>query len=82
LPLIKSNFSSLFFFDIDCRAFAFAAVAKQYAYWIVVNYREAYGLHASNGILFNHESPRRGMQHALDFPALFCIIHSTGKPCV
>ena len=34
--------------------------AKRYAYWIVVNYREAYGLHASNGILFNHESPRRG----------------------
>ncbi len=36
------------------------AVAKLYAYWIVVNYREAYGLHASNGILFNHESPVRG----------------------
>jgi len=36
------------------------AVAKQYAYWITINYREAYGLHASNGILFNHESPRRG----------------------
>jgi GDPmannose 4,6-dehydratase len=36
------------------------AVAKLYAYWIVVNYREAYDLHASNGILFNHESPRRG----------------------
>ncbi len=36
------------------------AVAKMYAYWIVKNYREAYGLHASNGILFNHESPRRG----------------------
>jgi GDPmannose 4,6-dehydratase len=35
-------------------------VAKQYAYWIVVNYREAYGMHATNGILFNHESPRRG----------------------
>jgi len=35
-------------------------VAKQYAYWIVINYREAYGMHASNGILFNHESPRRG----------------------
>ena len=34
--------------------------AKLYAYWITVNYREAYGLHASNGILFNHESPRRG----------------------
>ncbi len=34
--------------------------AKLYAYWIVVNYREAYGLHASNGILFNHESPLRG----------------------
>lgn len=36
------------------------AVAKLYAYWIVVNYREAYGIHASNGILFNHESPVRG----------------------
>ncbi len=36
------------------------AAAKQYAYWTVVNYREAYGLHACNGILFNHESPRRG----------------------
>jgi GDPmannose 4,6-dehydratase len=36
------------------------AVAKLYAYWIVVNYREAYGIHASNGILFNHESPIRG----------------------
>ncbi len=36
------------------------AVAKLYAYWIVVNYRESYGIHASNGILFNHESPRRG----------------------
>jgi GDPmannose 4,6-dehydratase len=36
------------------------AVAKLYGYWITVNYREAYGFHASNGILFNHESPRRG----------------------
>jgi GDPmannose 4,6-dehydratase len=36
------------------------AAAKLYAYWITVNYREAYGLHASNGILFNHEGPRRG----------------------
>jgi GDPmannose 4,6-dehydratase len=36
------------------------AVAKQYAYWIVVNYREAYNMFACNGILFNHESPRRG----------------------
>ena len=36
------------------------ACAKVYAYWQVLNYREAYGLHASNGILFNHESPRRG----------------------
>ena len=36
------------------------AVAKLYAYWITVNYREAYGIHASNGILFNHESPVRG----------------------
>lgn len=37
------------------------AVAKLYAYWIVKNYREAYGLYAVNGILFNHESPRRGL---------------------
>lgn len=36
------------------------AVAKMYAYWITVNYRESYGLYACNGILFNHESPRRG----------------------
>jgi hypothetical protein len=36
------------------------AAAKLYAYWITVNYREAHGMHASNGILFNHESPLRG----------------------
>ncbi|WP_372783935.1 GDP-mannose 4,6-dehydratase, partial [Litorivivens sp.] len=36
------------------------AVAKLYAYWITVNYREAYGMYACNGVLFNHESPRRG----------------------
>src|SRR4029078_815129 len=36
------------------------AAAKLYAFWITVNYREAYGIHASNGILFNHESPMRG----------------------
>ena len=36
------------------------AAAKLYAYWITINYREAYGIHASNGILFNHESPIRG----------------------
>ena len=36
------------------------AVAKMYAYWMVVNYREAYGIYACNGLLFNHESPRRG----------------------
>ena len=36
------------------------ACAKMYAYWITVNYREAYGIYACNGILFNHESPRRG----------------------
>lgn len=36
------------------------AVAKLYAYWITVNYREAYNMYACNGILFNHESPRRG----------------------
>ena len=35
-------------------------VAKLYAYWITVNYRESYGMYACNGVLFNHESPRRG----------------------
>lgn len=40
--------------------FSFTACAKLYAYWIVINYREAYGMFACNGILFNHESPRRG----------------------
>jgi len=35
-------------------------VAKQYAFWMMINYREAYGMHLTNGILFNHESPRRG----------------------
>jgi GDPmannose 4,6-dehydratase len=37
-------------------------VAKVYGHWITVNYRESYGLHASSGILFNHESPRRGIE--------------------
>ena len=46
------------------------AAAKLYAYWITVNYREAYNLHASNGILFNHESPTRGRNvcHPQDQP--------------
>ena len=40
--------------------FILTGAAKVYAYWIVVNYREAYNMFACNGILFNHESPRRG----------------------
>ncbi len=46
------------------------AAAKLYAYWITVNYREAYGIHASNGILFNHEGPtaRRDLRHPQDYP--------------
>ena len=36
------------------------AISKLFSYWITVNYRESYGMFASNGILFNHESPRRG----------------------
>ena len=43
-----------------CVCSTLSAAAKLYAYWIIINYREAYGMHASNGILFNHESPRRG----------------------
>src|SRR3546814_3087552 len=42
------------------------AAAKLYAYWITVNYREAYGMHASNGILFNHESPIRSEEHTAE----------------
>ena len=46
------------------------AASKLYAYWMAVNYREGYGLFACNGILFNHESPRRGedVRHAQDYP--------------
>ena len=40
-------------------------VAKAYGHWITVNYRESYGLHASSGILFNHTSPRRGLEFVL-----------------
>lgn len=47
------------FSDIFVICFVIAA-AKLYAYWIVINYREAYNMFACNGILFNHESPRRG----------------------
>lgn len=42
------------------KSYIFSACAKLYAYWIVTNYREAYNMYACNGILFNHESPRRG----------------------
>ena len=41
--------------------FLSTGAAKLYAYWIVINYREAYGIFACNGLLFNHESPRRGL---------------------
>ncbi len=37
-------------------------MAKVYGHWITVNYRESYGMHANSGILFNHESPRRGLE--------------------
>ena len=49
-------------------------VAKVYGHWITVNYRESYGLHASSGILFNHESPRRGLETGV-LPA------TTSGPC-
>ncbi|MBN1128992.1 MAG: GDP-mannose 4,6-dehydratase [Chitinispirillaceae bacterium] len=55
------------------------AVAKLYAYWIVVNYREAYRLHASNGILFNHESPRRGENFVTRKITLGAAAIKTGK---
>ncbi len=55
------------------------AVAKLYAYWICVNYREAYGMHASNGILFNHESPMRGETFVTQKIALAAANIETGK---
>ena len=48
-------------FVVDTCLSSFSGVAKLYAYWIVINYREAYDMFACNGILFNHESPRRGI---------------------
>jgi|ERR1035437_575340 GDPmannose 4,6-dehydratase len=55
------------------------AAAKLYAYWITVNYREAYGIHASNGILFNHESPRRGATFVTRKITMAVAAISTGK---
>ena len=56
------------------------AVAKLYAYWIVVNYREAYGIYACNGILFNHESPLRGETFVTKkIVSELCKISLTGK---
>lgn len=55
------------------------AVAKLYAYWICVNYREAYGLHASNGILFNHESPLRGETFVTQKIAMAVAAIETGR---
>lgn len=55
------------------------AVAKLYAYWICVNYREAYGLHASNGILFNHESPMRGETFVTQKIAMAVAAIETGR---
>jgi len=53
-----------------------AGVAKLYAYWIVVNYREAYTMYACNGILFNHESPRRGATYCLLVGHAALIMHA------
>ena len=55
------------------------AVAKLYAYWICVNYREAYGMHASNGILFNHESPMRGETFVTQKIAMAAANIETGR---
>jgi len=59
------------------------AVAKLYAYWITVNYREAYNIHASNGILFNHESPIRGETFVTQKIAMgVASIHSKKQECL
>lgn len=59
------------------------AVAKQYAFWILVNYREAYGMHLTNGILFNHESPRRGRTFVTrKITAAVAAIHCNKQRCL
>ncbi len=59
------------------------AVAKMYAYWITVNYREAYGMYACNGILFNHESPRRGETFVTrKITRALCHISQGLEPCL
>ena len=59
------------------------AVAKQYAFWILVNYREAYGMHLTNGILFNHESPRRGRTFVTrKITAAVAAIHTGKQKCL
>ncbi|MDC1455968.1 GDP-mannose 4,6-dehydratase [Flavobacteriaceae bacterium] len=59
------------------------AIAKLYAYWITINYREAYGMYACNGILFNHESPRRGETFVTRkiTRAIAKIVLGIGDPC-
>jgi len=52
-------------------------VAKLYAYWIVINYREAYHMYACNGILFNHESPRRGFTFCLLVTHAALVMHAS-----
>src|ERR1700723_3488133 len=59
------------------------AAAKLYAYWIMVNYREALGIHASNGILFNHESPLRGETFVTrKISRAVAAIHHGHQPCL
>lgn len=59
------------------------AAAKLYAYWMVVNYREAYGLHASNGIMFNHESPVRGEEFVTrKITMAACAIAAGAQDCL
>ncbi|NGM24199.1 GDP-mannose 4,6-dehydratase [Roseomonas stagni] len=59
------------------------AAAKLYAYWMTVNYRDAYGIHASNGILFNHESPRRGETFVTrKITRAVAAIHHGLQPCL
>ena len=54
-------------------------VAKLYGYWIVKNYREAYGMHCSSGILFNHESPRRG-ETFVTRKITNCLLYTSPSP--
>ena len=65
MNIVRADITKLDRYIFKLLLYLYIGVAKLYGYWIVVNYREAYGLFGCNGILFNHESPRRGERNKI-----------------